>query len=113
MTVPPETDVAAVRDYCRARVPPQHHNAVRVECDQRGKNLTIYECRPPWNPDLGTEWTRQPVAQLRYDPTGARWTLYYADRHGRWHPYPETQPSNHIATLLAELTVDPTGIFWG
>lgn len=113
MTALPETDVAAVRDYCAARVPPQHHDQVRVECDQRGKNLTIYECRPPWKPDLGSEWTRQPVAQLRYDPTDGRWTLCCVDRNGRWHPYPEAQPSKRIDTLLAELTSDSTGIFWG
>lgn len=59
LTTLPETDVTAIRDYCAARVPPQHREQVRVECDQRGKNLTIYECRPPWNADIGSEWTRQ------------------------------------------------------
>lgn len=109
----PAPDLAVVQEYCANRLPPQYRDEVRVECTQRGTSLTISECRPPWSAELGPEWTRQPVAQLRYEPTDGRWTLYFADRNSRWHRYPDALPSCHIESLLGEISTDPTGIFWG
>ena len=79
----------------------------------RGKRVTIFECRPPWHADLGTDWTRQPVAQLRYDPADHYWSLYCADRNSRWHDYDMIQPTPQLDELLTEIDDDPTGIFWG
>ena len=112
-TAVPDTALAAIRRYCNNRVPPQHRDEVRVECDARGKNVTIYECRPPRRPDLGPEWSRLPVAQLRYDPDDHYWRLYWPDRNGRWHPYDMREPTAQVAELLGEIDADPTGIFWG
>lgn len=109
----PETDLAAVRHYCANKIPPEYRTEVRVEFDVRGKHLTVYECRPPWNADFGPAWSRQPVAQLRYNPADHRWTLYCADRNGRWHHYPNSKPTRQIDELLTEVDADPTGIFWG
>jgi hypothetical protein len=86
---------------------------LRIECDVRGRNVTIYECRPPWHPDYGPDWTRQPVAQLRYRPEDHHWQLYCADRNSHWHRYTRSQPSVRVADLLDEIDNDPTGIFWG
>jgi hypothetical protein len=113
MSAIPERDLSAVHEYCANRIPPEHQNEVRVEYSQHGTNLTIHECRPPWRPDLGPEWTRQPVAQLRYTAGNGLWTLYCADRNGRWHPYHQSKPTNRVTELLDEITDDPTGIFWG
>jgi hypothetical protein len=72
-----------VRRYCDGKVPAPHRDALRVECDVRGKNVTVFECRPPWQPTLGAEWTRQPVAQLRYDPDGhGTSTTWWSRRDG-------------------------------
>jgi hypothetical protein len=109
----PDTALAAIRRYCSNRVPPQHRDEIRVECDVRGKNVTIYECRPPWHPDLGPAWSRLPVAQLRYDPDDHRWRLYWADRNGRWHLYDMREPTTQVVELVAEIDADHTGIFWG
>lgn len=109
----PEADIATVRHYCADKIPPQYRNEVRVESDVRGGHVTIFECRPPWNPDFGSDWTRQPVAQLRFDPADHRWTLYSADRNGRWHDYRNSKPTRQIDELLTEIDADPTGIFWG
>jgi hypothetical protein len=109
----PETAVAAVRRYCDAKVPAQYRDELRVECDTRGKNVTIYECRPPWSPDFGSDWTRQPVAQLRYDSSTHLWRLYCADRNSRWHLYDMTEPTPQLGELLSEIDEDSTGIFWG
>ena len=49
--------IAAVRRYCEARVPPEHLDEVRVEFAVRGRSVSIYECRAPWDDDFGPEWT--------------------------------------------------------
>jgi hypothetical protein len=61
----PETDVARVQRWCRARTPAHVRHEVRVEVDVADRHLTIVECRPPWRTDFGPEWTRFPIARLR------------------------------------------------
>jgi hypothetical protein len=112
-TAVPDTALAAIRRYCNNRVPPQHRDEIRVEYDVRGKSVTIYECRPPWHPDLGPTWLRQRIAQLRYNPDDHYWRLYWPNRNGRWHPYDMREPTAQVAELLGEIDADPTGIFWG
>ena len=59
------------------------------------------------------EWTRFPIARLRYTQATRTWTLYWRDRHLRFHRYDQLQPSPHIDDLLPEIDRDPTAIFWG
>ena len=111
MPAPPETDVARIRKYCRARVPASFRDQIRLEAAVRGSSVSIYECRPPWHPDL-TEWSKVRVAQLRYSADTHRWSLHWADRNGRWHRYDDLEPSP-VDKLLCEIEADPTCIFWG
>lgn len=73
----PDLDLASIRQFCDGRVPAHLRDEARVEADVRGKSVTIFDCRPPWHPNL-TDWSRVPVAQLRYDPANHAWTLYWA-----------------------------------
>ena len=82
-----------------------------VECDVRGSSATILECRAPW--DGEGDWTRQPLAQLRLDPATGNWSLHYADRNSRWHPYDPFPISPRLERMLLEIERDPTCIFWG
>ena len=107
----PDLDLARIRKYCGGRVPERLRDEVRVEADVRGKSVTIFDCRPPWHPNL-TGWSRVRVAQLRYNPNKQRWTLYWADRNGRWHLYDLIDPGT-VEELLGEIDEDPTCIFWG
>lgn len=109
--VAPETDIARIRRYCRARVPAQFHDQIRIEAVVRGNSVSIFECRPPWHTDL-TEWSKVRVAQLRYSTDNHRWSLYWADRNGRWHRYDDLKPGP-VDTLLNEIEADTTCIFWG
>ena len=109
----PDTALAAIRRFCDANSPEQHSHELRVECGVRGKAVTIYERRPPWPPDPHSDWTRQPVAQLRYDPDDYHWRLYYADRNDRWRYYDPAEPTTNLDELIAEIDEDPTAIFWG
>lgn len=109
----PELDVARVRRWCDNRVPEHVRGEVRVECEIASRYLTIVECRPPWRPDLGSDWTRFPIARLRYTKTSNQWSLYWRDRHLRFHLYDLIEPSPHVTALLQEIDCDPTAIFWG
>lgn len=82
-----------------------------MEADVRGASVTILDCRPPWSADA-SDWSRVPVAQLRYVSSTHLWTLHWADRNGRWHPY-DDRISGTALELLDEIRDDPTCIFWG
>jgi Protein of unknown function (DUF3024) len=95
----PDVDLARIRQFCDSSVP------------VRGKSVTIFDCRAPWHPDV-TDWSRVPVAQLRYDPASDTWTLNCADHNSRRHRYDDIDPGT-ADELLNEINEDPTGIFWG
>jgi hypothetical protein len=75
--------------------------------------VTIVERGAPGCEDFGREWTRSPIARLRYVQRTGVWTLYWRDRNARWHRYDRVGPSARIEVLLDELDGDPTCIFWG
>jgi Protein of unknown function (DUF3024) len=52
------------------------------------------------------------VAQLRYSANTHHWSLYWADRNGRWHRYDGFAPGP-VDQALTEIEADPTCIFWG
>jgi hypothetical protein len=110
MAAPPEADLARIRKYCHSRVPARLHDQVRIEATVRGGSVTIFDCRPPWHANL-TEWSKVRVAQLRYSASTHHWSLYWADRNGRWHRYDDLAPGG-AAQVLREIESDPTGIFW-
>ncbi|MEO3939227.1 DUF3024 domain-containing protein [Dermatophilaceae bacterium Soc4.6] len=111
MTVP-ELDVARVQRWCRARVPDRVRDQVRIEVDVAPRHLTVVECRAPWAGD-STEWTRHPLARLRYTQSTGRWSLYWRDRNLRFHAYDLVPPTRQLEELLTEVDLDPTAIFWG
>jgi len=109
----PETDVARVQRWCRDRVPEHVRDEVRVEVDVAERHLTIVECRPPWRADVGAQWTRFPIARLRYTKTTGVWSLYWRDRNLGFHAYDLVSATASIEELLSEVDRDPTAIFWG
>jgi hypothetical protein len=110
-TVLPELDVERVRRWCRERVPAEVKDEVRLEVTTRGKSVSIHECRPVWRGAPG-EWTRMPIAQLRYEGDGT-WTLYFGDRNGKWTMYANLDTNQHVHVILDEIGADPTAVFWG
>jgi hypothetical protein len=108
-----ELDLARVRRWYQQRVPEHARSQVKVECDVTPRHLTIVECRPPWRQDMGAEWTRFPIARLRYTKATRQWSLYWRDRHLRFHLYDRITPSPRIDDLLREIDRDPTAHLLG
>ncbi len=104
-------DLEKIRKFCEGRTPKKFRDEMRVEAHVRGKSVTILDCRPPWNESF-TDWSRMPIAQLRYSNETTLWTLYWSDRNSRWHVYDLIDPGT-VDELLAEIANDPTCIFWG
>ena len=109
----PERDVAIVEQWCRDRIPDHLADQIRIECDVTARHLTILECRQPWREDMGPEWTRFPIARLRYTKARQEWSLYWRDRNLEFHLYDRVKPARDVRRLLAEVERDPTAIFWG
>jgi hypothetical protein len=112
----PEIDLARIRRWADAHTDAMSGDAsdvVRYELDVEPRSVTILECRPPWREDFGPEWTRIPIARLRYTKARKEWAIYWRDRHSRIHLYDVVEPTPNVESLLAEIDADPTCIFWG
>lgn len=53
------------------------------------------------------------MARLRYVKSRKEWSLYWRDRHEKFHLYDRVGPTPTIQILLEEIDADPTSIFWG
>jgi len=112
----PEMDLARLRRWVEARnsaLSERAQGQIRYELDVTDRTVTILECRPPWRSDYGPEWTRFPVARLRYTKTRGEWSLYWRDRNLKFHEYDLVSPTRHVDDLIVEIDRDPTSIFWG
>ncbi|HEO97874.1 MAG TPA: DUF3024 domain-containing protein [Epsilonproteobacteria bacterium] len=97
--------------YCESRIPKEIQNQIRLSYTIRGNNITLIESRPFWKDE--TRWIDMKIAQVRFDNDSKTFTLYCADRNGRWHLYDFMEPSTELEEILLEIDRDPTGIFWG
>lgn len=112
----PEVDLARIQRWVDARnanLPERAQGLIRYDLDVTDRTATILECRPPWRPDFGPEWTRHPLARLRYTKTRVEWSLYWCDRNLKFHEYDLVPPTFLVDELMAEIDRDPTSIFWG
>jgi hypothetical protein len=91
--------------WCDERVPLHVRDQVRVECEVGSRHLTIVERGSPRHEDSGAEWTRFPIARLRYTKADKTWSLYWRDRDLRFHRYDQAAPSPDVDDLLRECPV--------
>ena len=111
----PEVEFAVklVERYAAAKVPTEVQDQVRLEVETAGNSITIWECRPPWRPEYGPEWTRKGIARFRYSPNEKSWTVYWMRSDLKFHRYTLVDPQAGIGPLLDEVARDPHACFWG
>lgn len=114
----PDLDLFRIRRYVaarNARIPAGSRQFWRIEAEVDGDagDVTVVERRAPWDAELvGSEWTRKPIARLRYSAE-RRWSLYWADPSSRFRPYDRVSPSAGLTDLLDEIETDSLTVFWG
>ena len=54
-----------------------------------------------------------PIAQFRWVATIGRWRLFCMFSDLKWRGYEPFPEAPDLASLVAEVKRDPTGIFWG
>lgn len=97
--------------YCERKVPLRVRDQVRLAYEIAGTRALLVEERASLHGD--TQWSRSPLAQFRFDSATLQWSLYCADRNGRWHLYRPAEPARDIGALLHAIDTDTTGIFFG
>ena len=103
-----DKDLAA---FCDRKFPLHVRDRVWATYKWRGDSVTLFEWRPLF--DRPQESVDIKVAQFRYEAVRGFWSLFCADRNGKWHRYDAFPSSKRISDLLEEVNEDPTGIFWG
>jgi hypothetical protein len=102
---------AELAAYCDRKFPLPVRDRVWATHGWRGDTVTLFEWRPLFDqPDKAVDMK---VAQFRYDAASGKWSLFCADRNGKWHSYVDLPASKRFTDLLEEVDEDPTGIFWG
>lgn len=105
-----DLNVAKVERFCDRKVPDHVRDQLRWEVETRGRSITIYERRVPWRGAPDEPWTKREMAQFRCDAVGM-WTLYWANRNGRWLRVSDAPPTADIAELLRIVDENRTGAF--
>jgi hypothetical protein len=120
----PDLDLARIRRFVDARngrIAASSRQFIRVEVEVDGDaakgdgeaDVTIVERRAPWDVDLaGPEWTRKPIARLRYTVDLHTWALFWVDPSSRFRPYDQLPESAGLADLLDEIDHDRLTVFW-
>ena len=111
----PEVEFAAklVERYAAGKVAAEVQKEVRLGVETVANSITIWECRLPWRPEYGPEWTRKGIARFRYSPSERLWTVYWMRSDLKFHRYALVGPQSGIGPLLDEVARDPHACFWG
>ena len=112
-TIVPPLDLARIRRFADARVPPAVRHQVRIEVEVGRSTVTLVETRAPWEPKYGPAWSRSAIASLRYSEKNQGWSLFWSDSNGAWHRYSREPPVQHVGPLLDEVDRDTHAVFWG
>lgn len=94
-----------------ARVPPEMHDQIRIDFRFGQSDVVLFESRPSFlDPSRKTD---HEVAKFRYVAAADEWRLFCQFRDLKWRAYQPLPSAPDFDTLLAEVSRDPTGIFWG
>jgi len=95
---------------CNMRAPESIRDQLRYEYAIEKYDVILSEVRPRW--DKPDEYTRMPVAKLKFIRSRNIWKLYWHRANGKWYPY-EHFESRDLEDLIIEIDDDPYGCFFG
>jgi hypothetical protein len=101
----PEIDLLRIQLWCRECVPEHLWPQVKVEAGVEPRYVTIVEVRPPW--DGVGDYTRFPIARLRYIATTGQWLIYWRDRNLKFHEYDRKRPTKNTCRLFSTTSRTP------
>lgn len=82
------------------------------QADLTATAVTIVETRPPFDHPTGV-WTRFSIARSRNTTSNGMSSLYWRDRHLRFHRYDRVPPTRHVQELLDFVADSGDPIFRG
>ncbi len=91
--------------FCQRSWPRQGSVRSVLTFSVRGDGITLSE-------KTATDWGRNgtfPIARFKY--ADGLWSLWQADRNGKWLAYMDAQPSANLTLLLQVVVDDPFGVF--
>ena len=106
----PDKELSRVQELLDAFCMARSGAAVTLAYQIRGNRVSLVETRPLFIDPMIQNSVN--VAQFEFDPDLQVWTLYWYDRKNRRQPYPTGRNRDTLEKLVAEVGVDPTGIFW-
>jgi hypothetical protein len=106
----PEEELDRVHELLELFCQERSGDSVRLEYHAKGNRVTLVESRPLFiDPRILNHVN---VAQFEFNQDLQIWVLYWYDRKNRRQPYPTGRNRDTLEKLVAEVGVDPTGIFW-
>lgn len=97
--------------HIEQRIPSHLRPLIKVVYRTDGCDVKIFESRKQ-NKDC-SRWLSVSIAKLSKALPGNCWTLYYADRDGKWVLYDHHSIDSDMEKLFIEIKKDPLGLFWG
>lgn len=93
--------------YCKNKIPQEFQNQIKFSYKIRRDNITLIESRPFWQDK--SKWIDSKIAQIRFNNRYKTYTLYCANRNGKWLLYEPLEPCYE----LDEIDTDNRDIFLG
>jgi hypothetical protein len=98
--------------FVTKRRPPAH---IRSELDLAyrltNQSVEVFEIRPVWRGNGETH--ELPKAKFTFVKTQQVWKLFWQRQDLKWHSYEPLPQARHLDELIAEVSADPYGCFWG
>src|SRR5688572_12662767 len=94
-----------------ARVPPKLRDQLRIDFRIGARDVILFESRPSYRDPQ--KWSEEDVAKFQYVAAADEWRLFCQFRDLKWRAYQPLPSARDFDTLVDEVSLDPTGIFWG
>ena len=104
---------AHLTSFCDTKIPAHARGQVRLTFKVWSNSVSLTLDRVA--PQKISGWTKQPIAQFRFDTLDQHWRLFCIQRGSAsdWTLYPEIQPSKDFDVLVRALDQDEARMFWG